>query len=49
MGDFLVADEEEVVEKDDEDDEDDEETDEDLSVRMTTSALAAATIAMLAM
>ena len=48
-----IEEEEEVVEEDAEDDaedeEDDEEDDEDMSVRMTLSALATASIAMLAM
>ena len=46
--DFIVV-EEEASEEDDEDDDDSEEEDEDISVRMTASALAAASIAMLAM
>ena len=45
-----LAEEEEVSEEDDDEStEDDEEDDEDMSVRMTASAVAAASIAMLAM
>ena len=49
--DDLTVVEEEVVEEEDDDEsaEDDEEDDEDMSVRMTASAVAAASIAMLAM
>ena len=53
LDDLTVVEEEVVEEEDDdesaEDDEDDEEDDEDMSVRMTASAVAAASIAMLAM